>query len=57
MQMINDLVEVVKNLDSRISQLEAQNTEFSKLIKEPAGTPIETILKKEGDVIKDNKKI
>lgn len=54
-KLINDLVEVVNNLDSRISQLEAQNTEFSKLIKEPAGTPIETILKKEDDVIKDNK--
>lgn len=51
-QMINDLVEVVNNLDSRISNLE---TEFSNLINEPAGTPIETVLKREDDVIKDNK--
>lgn len=55
MQMINDLVEVVNKLAMRISNLEAQNTEFSKLIKEPAGTPIETVLKREDDVIKDNK--
>lgn len=54
-QMINDLVEVVNNLDSRISQLETQNTEFSKIINESAGTPIETVLKREDDVIKDNK--
>ena len=54
-KLINDLVEVVNNLDSRISQLETQNTEFSKLINEPAGTPIETLLKKDDDVIKDNK--
>ena len=52
--LVNDLVEVVKNLDIRISQLETQNTEFSKLINESAGTPIETLLKKD-DVIKDNK--
>ena len=55
MQMINDLVEVVNNLDSRISQLETQNTEFSKIINESAGTPIETVLRKEDNVIKDNK--
>lgn len=54
-QMINDLVEVVNNLDSRISNLETQNTEFSKIINESAGTPIETVLKREDDVIKDNK--
>lgn len=54
-QMINDLVEVVKNLDNRISNLETQSTEFSKLINEPAGTPIETLLKKDDDVIKENK--
>lgn len=51
-KLINDLVEVVNNLDSRISNLE---TEFSNLINEPAGTPIETVLKREDDVIKDNK--
>ena len=54
-RLINDLVEVVNNLDMRISQLETQNTEFSKLINESAGTPIETILKKEDNVIKENK--
>ena len=54
-KLINDLVEVVNNLDNRISQLETQNTEFSKLINESAGTPIETILKKEDNVIKENK--
>lgn len=54
-QMINDLVEVVNNLDSRISQLETQNTEFSKIINESAGTPIETLLKKDDNVVKDNK--
>lgn len=51
-KLINDLVEVVKNLDSRISNLE---TEFSKIINESAGTPIETVLRKEDNVIKDNK--
>lgn len=51
-RLINDLVEVVNNLDMRISNLE---TEFSNLINEPAGTPIETVLKREDNVIKDNK--
>lgn len=54
-RLINDLVEVVNNLDSRISNLETQNTEFSKIINESAGTPIETILKKDDNVVKDNK--
>ena len=51
-KLINDLVEVVSNLDTRISKLE---TEFSKLINESAGTPIETVLRKENNVIKENK--
>lgn len=51
-KLINDLVNVVSNLDIRISKLEA---EFSKIINESAGTPIETVLRKESNVIKDNK--
>ena len=51
-KLINDLVNVVSNLDIRISKLE---TEFSKIINESAGTPIETVLRKESNVIKDNK--
>lgn len=51
-KLINDLVNVVSNLDIRISKLEA---EFSKIINESAGTPIETVLRKENNVIKDNK--
>lgn len=54
-RLINDLVEVVNNLDNRISNLETQITELSNLINEPAGTPIETVLKKDDNVIKDNK--
>ena len=54
-RLINDLVEVVNNLDIRISELETQITEISKIITESAGTPIETVLRKESNVIKDNK--
>lgn len=54
-RLINDLVEVVNNLDSRISNLETQITELSTIINEPAGTPIETVLKKDDNVVKDNK--